>query len=137
MEFTKHFLAILLILASSILQAQHMERSTLFSPEAAEDHSGLAFLKPALENNRRVMLGEMTHLYGNIFEMKARVVEFLHQELGITTIAMEAAMYDLWLMTKENPDFEPEEFNEAIFAVWSENEEFQRLVNYIDEHELI
>jgi len=45
-----------------------------------------------------VMLGELTHEYGNIFEMKVRVIEFLHKELGFNTLAMEAPMYNLWLM---------------------------------------
>src|SRR5699024_2347815 len=96
--------------------------------------SDLEVLRPLLEDKQVVMLGEMTHMYGNIFEMKARVVEFLHKELGFTTFAMESPIYEIWKMNQKG--FSPEAFNSAIFNVWHETVEFQKMVKYIEEHKL-
>ncbi len=132
---TKRLLLIFAFLSSQLLQSQEIKTHTLFPPESQE-HTDLQFLKEELEGKQLVMLGEMTHMYGNIFEMKARVIEYLHKELGYTTIAMESSMYDLWRMNSENKEFDPRAFNEAVFRVWANTSEFQRLVKYIAENDL-
>ncbi|MFI8605172.1 erythromycin esterase family protein [Cellulophaga baltica] len=117
----------------TIGSSQKLKTLELLPPESTE-LKDLSFLKDELKEKQLIMLGEQTHMYGNIFEMKARIVEYLHQELGFTTIAMESSMYDIWKMNKS--EFNPDEFNNAIFGVWSSALEFQRLVNYIDKNNL-
>ncbi len=115
-------------------QAQNLKTHKLFPPDTIAIND-LSFLKQELHGKQLVMLGELTHQYGTIFEMKARVIEYLHQELGYTTIAMETSMYDMWKMNKKG-SFNPIKFNEIVYGVWSNTKEFQRLVNYIDKHQL-
>lgn len=115
-------------LLSNYIQSQDFRTLELLPPESKE-YSDLHFLNNELQGKQLVMLGEITHMYGNVFEMKARIVEYLHKELDYTTIAMESSMYDLWLMNKEG--FTPKKFNNNIWGVWSNTKEFQRLVNYI------
>lgn len=117
----------------TIAQSQELKTIELLPPESKE-YKDLAFLKNELQGKQLVMLGEQTHMYGNIFEMKARVLEYLHQELGFTTIAMESSMYDIWKMNKNG--FNSKEFNNAIWGVWSSTLEFQRVVNYIEKNNL-
>lgn len=117
----------------TIAQSQSLKTIELLPPESKE-YTDLTFLKNELQEKQLVMLGEQTHMYGNIFEMKARVLEFLHQELGFTTIAMESSMYDIWKMNKNG--FDAKEFNNAIWGVWSSTLEFQRVVNYIEKNNL-
>lgn len=131
----KKFIYIFLLLFINYTQSQEVITHELFSPESKE-LSDLQFLNSELEGKPLVMLGEMTHMYGNIFEMKARVIEYLHSKLGYTTIAMESSMYDLWLMNSRHAQFNPVAFNEAVFGVWSDTSEFQRLVQYIEENDL-
>lgn len=114
-------------------QSQELKTIELLPPESKEI-SDLAFLKNELQDKQLVMLGEQTHMYGNIFEMKARVVEYLHQELGFTTLAMESSMYDIWKMYHDG--FHAKVFNKAIWGVWSSSLEFQRLVNYIQDNQI-
>ncbi|APG64814.1 hypothetical protein LPB136_05310 [Tenacibaculum todarodis] len=123
----------LFLLIINIAQSQELKTHQLLSPESNEN-SDLQFLNTELQGKKLVMLGEMTHMYGNIFAMKARIVEYLHKELGYTTIAMEASMYDLWLMNKSK--FTPENFNNAVYGVWSSAKEFQRLVTYIEKNNI-
>jgi erythromycin esterase-like protein len=117
----------------TIAQSQELKTLELLPPESTE-LKDLSFLKDELKEKQLIMLGEQTHMYGNIFEMKARIVEYLHQELGFTTIAMESSMYDIWKMNKS--EFNPDGFKNAIWGVWSSTIEFQRLVNYIDKNNL-
>ena len=117
----------------TIVQSQELKTIELLPPESKE-YKDLAFLKNELQGKQLVMLGEQTHMYGNIFEMKARVLEYLHQELGFTTIAIESSMYDIWKMNKNG--FNPKEFNKATWGVWSNTLEFQRVVNYIEKNNL-
>ena len=117
----------------TIAQSQDLKTIELLPPESKE-HKDMSFLKDELQDKQLVMLGEQTHMYGNIFEMKTRVVEYLYQELGFTTIAMESSMYDIWKMNQDG--FSSKAFNEAIWGVWSSSLEFQRLVDYIDKNNL-
>ena len=117
------------VLIVNILTSQELKTTPLLPP-ASKEHTDLHFLNDELKGKRLVMLGEMTHMYGNIFEMKTRIVEYLHKELGYTTIAMESSMYDIWLMNKEG--FSVDKFNDVIWGVWSSTQEFQRLVKYIE-----
>ncbi len=129
----KNIITTCLLIIFPFLNAQEIKTIELLPPDS-NDYSDLHFLEEELKGKQVVMLGEQTHMYGNIFEMKARVVEYLHQELGYATFAMESSMYDIWKMNQEG--FDPVKFNNAIFGVWSNTEEFQRLVRYIDNNDL-
>jgi erythromycin esterase-like protein len=129
----KKLFFICFLLFVNFIQSQELKTIELLQPESKELND-LSFLKDELKEKQIVMLGEQTHMYGNIFEMKARVVEYLHKELGFTTIAMESSMYDIWKMNKSG--FKSKDFNNAIWGVWSNTLEFQRVVNYIDKNNL-
>ena len=126
-------LTLAFFILSFITNAQQLETIPLSSPES-KNYEDLDFLKDQLQEKNIVMLGEQTHMYANIFEMKIRIIEYLHRELGYNTIAMESPIYDLWKMNQNG--FEPYKFNKAIWGVWGNNEEFQRLVTYIEENNL-
>lgn len=129
----KLFFTILFCMALSQVQSQQLKTIELLAPESKET-TDLSFLKEELKGKQVVLLGEHTHGHGNIFEMKARVVEYLHKELGFTTFAMESPMYEIWKMSKKG--FSKKGFNDAVFSVWSDTSEFQRLVDYLDENNL-
>ncbi len=129
----KKTLFIILIISIFNSKAQDLVVHELLPPDSKE-HTDLHFLNKELEGNRIVMLGEKTHMYGNIFEMKIRVIEYLHEELGYNTIAMESPMYAIWKMNRSS--FSPKNFNNANNSVWSKTIEFQRLVKYIEKNNI-
>ncbi len=129
----KNTILFFVILITNFLIAQELEVKKLLPPEAKEYHD-LNFLQEELKGKRLVMLGEQSHMYGNIFEMKARVLEYLHKELGFTTLAMESSMYEIWKMNQEG--YTVSGFNQAIFGVWSNSKEFQRVAKYIKDTNL-
>ncbi|SHL80433.1 erythromycin esterase family protein [Myroides odoratimimus] len=124
---------LLMALVITMTKAQELIIQPLLPPDTKE-LTDLSFLKEELKDKQIVMLGEQTHMYDNIFEMKARVVEYLHQEMGFTTFAMESPVYDIWKMNQQG--FNPDAFNQAIFSTWSNSQEFQRLVKYIEDNNL-
>jgi len=129
----RNLIIICCILFVNLIQSQELKIEELLAPESKE-YIDLGFLKNELQGKQLLMLGEQTHMYGNIFEMKARVLEYLHKELGFTTIAMESSMYDIWRMNKNG--FNYKEFNNAVWGVWSNTLEFQRVVKYIEKNNL-
>ncbi|TVZ28068.1 erythromycin esterase-like protein [Gillisia sp. Hel_I_86] len=130
----KFYHSILFFLSVVYLQAQELKTLPLSAPET-ENLDDLKFLDEELKDKRLVSLGELTHMYGNIFEMKIRVIKYLHQELGYSTIAIEAPIYDLYKLNL-NTRFDPITFNESIFGVWSNSSEFQELVSYIEKNDI-
>src|SRR6476469_2576305 len=59
------------------------------------DFRDLEFLKAEIGPARVVMLGEPTHGEGNVFEAKIRLLRFLRERMGFTTVAFESGFYDL------------------------------------------
>lgn len=55
----------------------------------------LEFLRQEIGSARIVFLGEPTHGEGNVFEAKARLVQFLQQRMGFTTLGMESGFYEM------------------------------------------
>jgi erythromycin esterase len=66
---------------------RHAIRS-LFS----DDFSDLQFLKPLLAGKRVVQLGESSHGVAEFSLIKARLIKFLHQELGYDVLAVEGSL---------------------------------------------
>jgi erythromycin esterase len=62
----------------------------------ADDFADLEFLRPLLAGKRVVQLGENTHGIREYNLVKARIVRFLHQELGYDVLAWESAVYQCY-----------------------------------------
>ena len=88
-------ITILLILISLIAKAQDFNPKTIRLPENVTVDD-LPFLKEELKDVQVVMLGEISHYDGAIFEMKTKVIKYLYQEMGFKTIAFESGIYDVW-----------------------------------------
>ena len=60
-------------------------------PHLSLPNEGLAFLRDIVGDARIVALGENTHGARDFFEMKARILRFLVEEMGFNTFAIEAS----------------------------------------------
>ncbi|HEX8657788.1 MAG TPA: erythromycin esterase family protein [Hymenobacter sp.] len=87
----------------------------------------LEFLVREVGPARVLMLGEPTHGEGNVFEAKLRLVNFLQQRLGFTTLAFESGFYDLHKAQQELAAGKPvpEVLSSSVFSVWMNTQEFQ------------
>lgn len=71
------------------------------------DYSDLLHLKQAIGDARVVVLGEATHGDGTTFRAKARLVRFLHEEMGFDVLAWEAGLLDAEALNRTLPSGEP------------------------------
>jgi erythromycin esterase-like protein len=90
------------------------------------------FLKEELKDVQVVLLGEKTHFDGNVFEMKTKIVQYLHQEMGFNTIAFESGIYDVWKAQKDikNGLTTKEAFKNSLFSIWAKRNEFQSFIDF-------
>jgi erythromycin esterase-like protein len=104
---------------------------TLSENPNIEDFS---FMKEELKNAQVVMLGEKSHFDGNVFEMKTKIVKYLHQEMGFNTIAFESGVYDVWKAQDDinNGKNAKEAFEKSLFQIWSKTKEFQSFIDFYD-----
>ena len=98
-----------------------------------EDFSDLEPLKKTIGTARIVQLGEQSHGDGATFHAKARLIKFLHQEMGFDVLAMESGLYDCrkaWQALKGGK--EPyAAVTQGVFGIWTGSEQFQPVIDYL------
>ncbi|WP_166647960.1 erythromycin esterase family protein [Hymenobacter sp. UV11] len=90
----------------------------------------LEFLRSEIGGARVVFLGEPTHGEGNVLAAKARLVAYLQQRLGFTTLAMESGFFELNKAQREIAAGKSvaKNLRSSIFPVWMRTQEFQAVV---------
>ncbi|MDX8367675.1 erythromycin esterase family protein [Cytobacillus sp. IB215665] len=73
------------------LKSEHIKPIELES----SDYSDLEFLKEILEDKRVVMLGESSHGVAEYNQIKGRLIQFLHEELGYNVVAFESGLTEV------------------------------------------
>lgn len=131
----KKLILFLNILYFCSISAQNFNPKVINLPEnvSVQDFS---FLKEELKNAQVVMLGEISHFDGNVFEMKTKIVNYLHQELGYNTIAFESGIYDVWKAQKSISNNENTKlaFENSLFTIWAKKNEFQSFIEFYDQN---
>jgi erythromycin esterase-like protein len=97
---------------------------------ADSDFQDLTFLTLEIGAARVVMLGEPSHGEGNVFEAKIRLLRFLQQKMGFTTVAFESGFYDLHKAQQalEAGKSAEEALGNSVFPVWTGTQEFQAVL---------
>lgn len=111
---------------------QQRARSITIDP-GDDDFADLVPLARAIGSSRIVLLGEQTHGDGATFLAKARIIKFLHQQLGFDVLAFESGLYDLARVDqgmREEPDWH-EATKRGVFGIWSQSEQCRPLFEYI------
>jgi len=127
------FLITILNIFYFVGNAQNFNPKILNLPENPSNDD-FSFLKEELRGVQVLMLGEKTHYDGNVFEMKTKIIQYLHKELGFNTIAFESGVYDVWKAQDEinkgtNVSLA---FKNSLFPIWSDKKEFQSFVQFYD-----
>jgi len=95
----KYFFILLFIafLQPSFAQEKIWLEEQVYQITSLDDESfeDLSFLKEELEGKRIVQLGESSHGIGDYYQLKSRLVKYLHQELGYEVLAMEGGFADI------------------------------------------
>jgi erythromycin esterase len=100
---------------------------------ADRDFSDLQPLKSAIGDARVVMLGEQSHGDGTTFLAKARLVAFLHQEMGFDVLAWESGLWDVgqvWRQVQAGAQVLPAS-KRGIFGIWMGSEQVLPAIGYV------
>ncbi|HEX8692892.1 MAG TPA: erythromycin esterase family protein [Longimicrobium sp.] len=100
---------------------------------ADRDFRDLQPLKAAIGSARVVMLGEQSHGDGTTFLAKARLIAFLHQEMGFDVLAWESGLYDVhqvWRHVLAGEDV-LSAARRGIFGVWNRSEQVLPTFDYV------
>ncbi len=126
---------LLACLITTTLIAQDFNPKTITLSENPKQEE-FSFLKEELKDVQIVQLGEITHFDGNVFEMKTKLVKFLIEEMGYTTLAFESGMYDVWKAQKKikQGDNVKEALQNSLFSVWAKTNEFESCIQFIEKN---
>ncbi|GAB3304413.1 erythromycin esterase family protein [Hymenobacter tenuis] len=102
------------------------------------DFQDLAFLRQEIGSARIVMLGEPTHGVGNATEARLRVLRFLKERMGFTTVAFESGFYALDRAEREIQAGAPvaAAISASVYPVWTETQEFQAILPLLGKGEM-
>ncbi|MHC4340408.1 MAG: erythromycin esterase family protein [Planctomycetota bacterium] len=79
----------------------------------------LGALKKILKDVRIVQLGEQSHMDGESFRAKARLVKFLHKEMGFEVFAFESGLYECERANKQLAAGQGKRaMHASIFGIW-------------------
>lgn len=111
--------------------AEHAVPVRSIAPED-EDFSDLKPLAGWIGTSRVVALGEVTHGDGAMFLAKARLVRFLHQEMGFDVLAWEAGFFDVPLVEAALRSDVPltEAGARGLYRIWWKSAEAQTVLAY-------
>ena len=97
------------------------------------DFRDLEPLRAAIGGARMVMLGEQSHGDGTTFLAKARLIAFLHQEMGFDVLAWESGIYDVhevWDHIRAGEDVLAAS-RRGIFGIWTRSEQVLPTLDYV------
>lgn len=119
-------------------QLSEVERYKFIIESISIDDSNYNDLKvfdSILMGNKILMLGENTHLDGQTFKAKSRLIKYLHENHGYNIVLYESGQFDTWIMNEEMNAHKAKIPADSIgglglFNFWWANEETQPIINY-------
>lgn len=121
------------VLNCSYAQTDLIETINISDIYNSEDFS---FLEKELKDAQIVLLGEITHNDGNVFELKTEIIKYLYNNMGFKTIAFESGTYEMWKAQQEIEKGEnaTTAFQNSLFPIWSKTVEFQPFIDFFEKN---
>lgn len=98
------------------------------------DFADLAAFGAAIGDRPLVALGEWSHGDARTFDLKTRLVEYLHERRGFDVLFLESGLYDvarIWALAQSGPSVEAQA-PDNIFFMYAKSREGRRLLRYVD-----
>jgi erythromycin esterase len=103
---------------------------------ADEDFSDLQSFGNAIGDAQIVTLAEPTHGSGTVFDMKMRLIKYLHQEKGFSVVMLGAGVFGAFRMDQlaQNGSTLDAVAPDELADVYAKSVEVRRLLQYLDAH---
>ncbi len=92
-------------------------------------------LDQAVAEKRFVSIGEFTHGSREVFLLRNRLIEYLHEQHGFDVILFEAGIGELIVLNEEKHNLTDRQLTGGFFGPWR-TEEFRDLMRYVRENEI-
>lgn len=91
-------------------------------------------LKSILNDKKIVLLGEQSHGDGSVFLAKARLIKFLHEEMGFNVLAFESGLFECSLAEELITSGVPvrDAAGKSVFDIWTGTKQFQPVIQYLE-----
>lgn len=141
----REYLIILLLLPiSGSLFSQSSETIDWIKNTAIEidinnnsDFSDLSLLASILKDKRIVMLGENTHGTSEYFNVKYKLIKYLHEELSYKVLAWESNLLDCFAVNQRKSELTSEEMAKDCLHFVYETKQVLPIMDYLKGHDLI
>jgi len=99
-----------------------------------ENISDFHFLKSIIGNSEIVLLGEQDHGDGTSFIAKAKIIKYLHEEMGFNVLAYESDFYDCNIKGNQFKDknIPIADLKQSLWSFWSAGKEIQPFYEYLE-----
>ncbi len=97
------------------------------------ENSDFHFLKNIIGNSEIVLLGEQDHGDGTTFIAKAKIIKYLHEEMGFNVLAYESDFYDCNIKGNQfkNKNIPITELIKCLWGFWTTGNEIQPFYEYL------
>ena len=98
------------------------------------ENSDFHFLKNFIGNSEIVLLGEQDHGDGTSFIAKAKIIKYLHEEMGFNVLAYESDFYDCNIKGNQFKEkkISIAELKKSLWSFWSSGKEIQPFYKYLE-----
>lgn len=86
----------------------------------------------AVGDKRLVLLDELTHGEGNVFDLKRQIIEYLHQHKGFDLLLLESGIYDVSQVWANDKQSIKSQAPGNIFYMYANSEAVHKLFDYVD-----
>ena len=132
----KFALIAMAISAGMLTHAAQLPHTFKLKSIAPENHQfdDLAPVGRAVGNAQLVVLGEQTHGEGDVYSLKVRLVEYLHEVKGFNVLVMESGLFDGTSIGKMSTDGKDllDNAPDNIFFVYSKTVQARPIFSYLD-----
>ena len=126
------FITLFLLISplSSAREALHSVHPV--SIATTDDFTDLRAFGAALGDKSIVFLDELTHGEKEVFALKSRIVQYLHQHKGFEVLILESGMYDVERIWQNDKQAIKEQAPGNIFYMYARDQSMATLFDYID-----
>jgi erythromycin esterase-like protein len=90
-----------------------------------------------IKNKKIILLGDQTHLEGNVTEIKVNLIEYLHEKHNFNIILFEDSFFKLNLFDiNKNKIITEKKWDEYFSHYLAGNQQFLRFINFLESEEI-